>query len=111
MSMMTLSTVTLPKMRLKNNVSSTVLKGKGTKFKSKGCAITTDHFEKTVLSAAQNSNLEDVMLMLSQLFNPRNKIMLILSQVLYLLNLLIAGSIRRRRPNRTLFAGGGLAWQ
>jgi hypothetical protein len=37
MSMMTLSTVTLPKMRLKNKVSSTVLKGKGTKFKSKGC--------------------------------------------------------------------------
>jgi hypothetical protein len=59
--------------------------------------------ESTVLLAEQNSNPEDV--------GHLQSIMLILSQLLYLLNLLIAGSIRRRRPNRTLFAGGGLAWQ
>ena len=74
MSMMILSTVTLPRILLKNRVSNTVLQHINITYKHT-VPISTIFF------------------------------------FLYLLNLLIAGSMSRRRPNRTLFAGGGLAWQ
>jgi hypothetical protein len=66
------------------------------------CAAKNTDFESTALLVEQISNPEDVEHAITNAH---------LSQLLYLLNLLIAGSIRRRRPNRTLFAGGGLAWQ